>query len=366
MRLALREGEKGRGRTHPNPCVGAVIVRAGHVVGRGFHRRAGLPHAEVEAIRQAGRAARGADLYVTLEPCAHTGRTPPCTEAILQAGVRRVFVGAVDPNPLVHGRGIAKLRRAGAEVAVDVLRVECEQAHRAFFRHVTTGRPLVVLKAAATADGKIATATGDSRWVTGETARELVHRWRDEFDAVLAGAGTVAKDDPLLTTRLARPAVPGREPRTALRVILDGRGRPGPDAKVFDTSAGPVLLATADAASARVRAIAACGVEIVSLPAGEAGVDVAALLDELGRRGITSVLVEGGAAVFGALLRAGLADEVRLFVAPKLAGAEGLSWAGALGIGAMADAMRLEDVRLEMVGEDLLIRARPVPLNSGG
>jgi diaminohydroxyphosphoribosylaminopyrimidine deaminase/5-amino-6-(5-phosphoribosylamino)uracil reductase len=296
---------------------------------------------------------------VTLEPCSHYGRTPPCTEALVAAGVRRVYTGAVDPNPLVHGRGLARLREAGLLVRDDVLPDECARAHRAFFQRVTTGRPLVVLKAAATADGKIATATGDSRWVTGEASRLLAHRWRDEFDAILAGAGTVEKDDPLLTTRLPAPAVGGREPRTPLRVVVDGRGRPRAAAKVFDVAAGPVLLATTGADEARLRDIAARGVELVRLPGGPDGVDVRALVDELGRRGVCSVLVEGGAHLHGALLRAGLADELRLFLAPKLAGGEGLSWSGALGIAAMGDALRLEDLRVERVGEDLLLTSRP-------
>src|SRR3954463_13685125 len=204
MRLALAEAEKGRGRTHPNPVGGAVVVKGGRILARGHHEKAGRPHAEVNALRQAGSRARGADLYVTLEPCNHVGRTPPCTEAVIAAGVRRVFFGSTDPNPRVEGHGAARLRKAGIEVRAGVLRAGCDASNEIWFKFIQRGLPWVVLKAAITLDGKLATKRGDSRWISGEESRRLVHRWRDQLDAVLVGAGTVRADDPQLTVRAVR------------------------------------------------------------------------------------------------------------------------------------------------------------------
>lgn len=359
MRLALAEAEKGRGRTHPNPAVGSLVVRDGRIVGRGYHQKAGQPHAEAMALAQAGKRAKGAELYVTLEPCDHFGRTPPCTQAIIDAGIARVYVGSSDPNPLVSGRGLRRLRRAGLEVKTGVLRQACDEANRSFFKYITTGRPFVVLKAAITLDGKIATATGDSRWVTGAAARERVHLWRDELDAILVGAGTVIADDPLLTTRLEGSPVSGRVPRTAVRIVLDGRLAAPPEAKIFDVTQGPVLVATTRKSGRALDVLKTRGVEVISLPGSEDRVDLAALLDELGRRGLTSLLVEGGAEVYGGFLRGGLADELRVFLAPRLAGAEGLSWSGNLGIERMDAALRLSEVSLERLGDDVLLVGRP-------
>jgi diaminohydroxyphosphoribosylaminopyrimidine deaminase/5-amino-6-(5-phosphoribosylamino)uracil reductase len=359
MDLALAEAARGLGRTHPNPAVGAVLVQGGVVVGRGHHRRAGLPHAEVEAIRDAGDKARGADLYVTLEPHDHHGKTPPCTLAIIDAGVRRVFVGATDPNPLVSGRGLERLRAAGVEVVEGVRREACEALVRPFATHVTKGRPYVVLKVASTLDGKLATASGDSKWITSEAARALVHRWRDELDAVLVGAGTVVADDPLLTARLPAPAVEGRTPRNPLRVVLSGRLRLPLSAQLFDVSAAPTLVYTAYPKGVSARALRERGVEVADVRAQDERVDVAAMLEDLGRRGVTSLLVEGGAEVHAAMLEAGVVDEIRLFLAPKVVGAEGVSWLGALGVARMAEAWRLVGARLEPVGADWLVTGRP-------
>lgn len=357
MRLALAEAERGLGRTHPNPPVGAVVVKDGRVVGRGFHSRAGEPHAEVMALRRAGSRAKGADLYVTLEPCNHTGRTPPCTEAILAAGIRRVWVGSRDPNPR-SGRGLRRLRAAGVEVVPGVLRTSCDDLVRCFARHVTTGRPWVVLKGAITLDGRIATAGGDSRWVTGEAARRQAHVLRDELDAVLVGAGTVAADDPLLTTRLEKPATKGRPPRTPLRVVLDGSLSVVPEARLFDVSAGPVLVFTAVDSGARVEALRARGVEVECLPAREGRIELARVLEALGKRGLTSLLVEGGSEVTADFLRGELADELQLFIAPKILGGDGVPWAGALGTATMADVLQVKWTHVTRLGEDLLLSAR--------
>jgi len=318
MRLALAEAEKGRGRTHPNPAVGAVVVRGGRVVSRGHHQKAGLPHAEVNALGAAGAKARGADVYVTLEPCNHQGRTPPCTDALIAAGVRRVFFGSADPNPLVDGHGARRLRRARIEVRAGVLRAQCDAANEAWFKFITTGIPWVVLKAAITLDGKLATAAGDSKWISSEASRRLVHRWRNELDAVLIGAGTVRVDDPRLTVRGVRG---GRNP---LRVVL---GTIPPRARILRqpgetiSERGPLL----------------------------------AVLRRLGRRGITTVLVEGGAKVHGAFLAAQLWDELRLFIAPKIFGAEALSWAGQ----SRSRSLAAELQAVERIGPDLLVICRP-------
>ena len=313
MRAALAEAEKGRGRTHPNPVVGAVVVKAGRIVARGHHARAGLPHAEVNALRKAGVRARGADLYVTLEPCNHTGRTPPCTEAILSAGVKRVFFGSPDPNPLVDGLGGKRLEKAGLEVHGKVLRAECDASNEAWLKFITTGLPWVVLKAAVTLDGKLA---GGPQPISSKAARARVHRWRDQLDAILVGAGTVRKDDPRLTVRGLKG---GRNP---VRVVL---GKPPRNALLL-REAGETIVA---------------------------GGPLEAVLRDLAKRGLTSVLVEGGAQVHGAFLAAGLWDELRLFIAPKVFGAPALSWAG-------ADAARDLDLRsVERVGPDVLLTLRP-------
>jgi diaminohydroxyphosphoribosylaminopyrimidine deaminase / 5-amino-6-(5-phosphoribosylamino)uracil reductase len=351
MRLALHEAEKGLGRTSPNPPVGAVLVKNGRVIARGHHARAGGPHAEVVALHAAGARAEGADLYTTLEPCNHWGKTPPCSLAILEAGVRRVYIGSRDPNPVVKGRGVARLRRAGVEVVHHVLRAECDALGAPWFRYITSGRPFVTLKAAVTLDGKIATRTGDSRWVTGDAARAEVHRLRDRVDAVLVGAGTARADDPLLTARLPRNK--GHDP---VRVVLDSRLElPSSLALFHAASKAPTLVATTSAAA---RALGP-GVEIVRCRARGGRVDLADLLARLAARGVTHLLVEGGAEVHQAFLDARLVDRVVLFVAPKLLGG-GKDWLGGAGPERMADALCLEDVEVRRAGVDLLVTGTPV------
>ena len=346
MRLALREASKGLGRTSPNPAVGAVLVKNGRVIARGHHARAGGPHAEVVALRAAGTRAAGADLYTTLEPCNHWGKTPPCSLALIQAGVRRVFVGSRDPNPLVNGRGLGRLRRAGVEVVTDVLRDACDALGAHWFHYIRSGRPFVTLKAAITLDGKIATRTGDSRWVTGEAAREEVHRLRDRVDAVLVGAGTARSDDPFLTTRL-----PGGRGRDPIRVVLDTRLTLPPSLKLFHPqSPAPTLVATG---SGRRRRFGP-GVEILSCRTRGERIDLEDLLRKLAERGITHLLVEGGAEVHQSFLSAGLVDQVVLHIAPKLLGG-GKDWLGGDGPARMADALRLGGVELRRTGEDLVV-----------
>lgn len=352
MRAALRLARRGLGRTSPNPPVGAVVVRGGRIVGRGYHRRAGLAHAEVEALRAAGTAARGACLYVTLAPCNHTGATPPCTEAVLAAGVRRVVVGCDDPNPDVVGGGIRRLRRAGLEVVTGVEEDRCSELLRPFATRVTTGLPLVTLKLAASIDGRIATGSGESRWITGAAARQLVHRWRNEMDAVMVGAGTVIADDPELTCRL-------RGGRNPLRVIVDGRLRIPPRARVLTNEyASGTLVATTRSSGAKVRQMQSNGVEIETFPARRDGsFRLRPLLQRLARRGISSVLLEGGAGVAAAALREGVVDRLACFLAPVLIGGDGRAMIGGLGVERLAKAVALRDIRVREIGSDILVEA---------
>jgi diaminohydroxyphosphoribosylaminopyrimidine deaminase/5-amino-6-(5-phosphoribosylamino)uracil reductase len=351
MRRAIREAEKGLGRTSPNPAVGAVLVRNGRVVGCGHHARAGGPHAEVVAIGAAGARARGADIYITLEPCNHWGKTPPCSLAVLQAGVRRVFVGSRDPNPVVNGRGLARLRRSGVEVVTDVLREECDALNAHWFRFITSGRPFVTLKAAVTLDGKIATCCGDSRWVTGPAAREEVHRMRDRADAVLVGAGTARADDPLLTTRLPRGE--GRDP---VRVVLDARLELPRSLQLFHPrSAAPTLVAT----TVKRPVGFGPGVEPISCRSAAGRVDLGDLLPKLAERGIAHLLVEGGAEVHESFLAAGFVDRVVVFVAPKILGG-GKAWLPGEGPRLMAGALPLDDIEVRRVGDDLVVSGAPV------
>ncbi len=356
MRLALEEASRGLGRTAPNPAVGAVLVRGGRVVGRGHHARAGSPHAEIVALRQAGAAARGADLYTTLEPCDHFGRTPPCSVAVIEAGVRRVFVGSRDPNPLVNGKGTSRLRRAGVEVVAGPLRAECDALNAPWFRFVASGRPFVTLKVAATLDGRIATASGDSRWVSGPAARAWVHRLRDQVDAVLVGRGTAQADDPRLTTRL--PGGAGRDP---LRVVLDTGLRLPATLRLFrQRSAARTLVLHA---AGRERDLGP-RVDLQRCARGPGGLDLGDALARLAARGVVHLLVEGGGAVAAAFLSAGLVDRLALVLAPRVLGG-GLCWSGEAGPARMAEALRLRDLTVERLGDDLLLQGTPVLAATG-
>jgi len=349
MRMAFNLAEMARGRTNPNPLVGAVIVKEGRIIGFGAHLKAGEPHAEVHAFRMAGDEAVGATLYVTLEPCSHHGKTPPCADLVVRSQVKRVVIAMEDPNPLVAGRGTARLRDAGIDVTVGVLEQDAYQLNERFIHNMLTKRPFVLLKTAMTLDGKIAAHTGDSRWITGPEARERVHRLRDEVDGILVGIGTVLADDPELTTRL--PEGGGRHPK---RVILDSQLRIPETAKVLDTTVAPTVVVTSanhdEAKAARLRER---GVELVVVPMGAHGLDLSAALEALLAHNITHLLVEGGASVNGAFLEAGLVDKVMTFVAPKIiGGAEAKTPVGGTGFARMADALELERVTVEHYGVD--------------
>ena len=358
MRRALALAERGRATTRPNPVVGAVVVRGGRVLSRGFHLRAGEPHAEVNALKPLGPGgARGATLYVSLEPCCHVGRTGPCTDVILAARPARVVVGCLDPNPRVDGRGIARLRRAGIRVDVGCLEEECRAANRAFFVWVRSRRPLVTLKAAATLDGYIADHVARRRrapvWITGEPARRAAHQLRSAHDAVLVGAGTVLADDPRLTVRL--PARPGGRSQP-LRVVLDGRLRTPASAQVLGQGP-PTLIVTAEGARGlrtRARALAAAGAEVLALPARGGRVSLRRVLAALAERDVQSLLVEGGAVVHGAFVDARLVDRVALFLAPRLLGA-GVPIAAGAGKTPLPRALRLGPLTARPVGADVLV-----------
>ena len=354
MRAALSLAARGLGRTRPNPAVGAVLVRHGAVIGKGWHRRAGLPHAEVEALAAAAGPVRGADLYVTLEPCGHTGRTPPCARAIIEAGVARVFYGCDDPNPLTAGKGLAMLRRAGVIVTRGPLENEARTFNAPYLKWITRGTPLVTAKWAMTLDGKIATRTGHSRWVTGPAARAIVHRLRGRVDAVLVGTGTVLADDPELTCR-----APGG--RTPVRVILDRTGRVPAGARVLRTaSAGPVVVYTRRAAarSPHWGPTAARGVEIVPVPEARGGLSLPCILRDLGARGFQHLLVEGGAELLGRFFDLRLADRALVFLAPRIAGGAGAVTAVAgRGARTMHAALSAAVTRLRHAGPDVVLWA---------
>jgi diaminohydroxyphosphoribosylaminopyrimidine deaminase/5-amino-6-(5-phosphoribosylamino)uracil reductase len=355
MRLALRLAARGLGRTSPNPAVGAVVVRGGTVVGTGYHEAAGGPHAEINALAAAGDLGRGGTLYVTLEPCNHHGRTPPCTEAILRSGVGRVVVGCLDPNPHVTGGGAEVLRGRGLEVEVGVEEEGCRRLNDAFIKHVTTGLPLVMAKVAASLDGKIATRTGDSRWISNERSRRFVHRLRSMADAVLVGVGTVVADNPKLTAR-----VPAGERRKPLRVILDTHLRtPLESWVVTSAEEAPTVIATGPEPDwERLAVFEKQGAEVLPLPLEEGRVSLPALLKALGARQITSVLVEGGAEVHGSFFRAGLVDKVYFFFAPKIMGGrDAVPMVGGTGVASVAESAPLSRLRLRRFDGDIMVEA---------
>lgn len=368
MRVALDAAEGGRGTTSPNPMVGAVVVRDGEVIATGFHARAGGPHAEIVALQAAGTAARGATMVVTLEPCCHTGRTGPCTDALIRAGIARVVLGATDPNPRVSGGGIEALRRAGVAVSTGVLTAECEAQNEVFRHWITTGRPFVTLKLAQSLDGRIAAPSGDSRWVSGAEARAEVHAMRAAHDAVMVGSGTALADDPRLTVR--EIDAPGGQP---MRVLVDGRLRVPPSARLFDDAAsvGVVVATALPEDDPAALALIERGARVLSLAGAAEGagrVDVAALMAALGAlepRPVTSLLVEGGGGLAGALVQADRVDRIRLYVASRLIGADGVAALGPLGLLAMADAPRFDIDGLCRVGDDVRIDARRRPQPEG-
>lgn len=352
MKMALEFAARARGRTSPNPMVGAVVVKDDCVVGQGYHVRAGNSHAEVIALKEAGRDAAGATLYVTLEPCCHHGRTGPCSEAIIAAGITKVVIAMADPNPLVSGGGIRRLQEAGLEVVQGVMEEEALELNEVFIKYITTGRPFVVAKAAMSLDGKIATSTGQSKWITGPEARAYGHRFRDWYDAILVGIGTVLADNPSLTTRL--PGGGGRDP---VRVILDSQARTPLNATMLtQRSDAPTLIATtAGAPAKRLEALHQAGAKILVVNEGPR-VELAELTKILAQRKITSILIEGGAAVHGSALAAKIVDKAVWFIAPKIIGGRDAPGpVGGMGVGDLSAAAELERVKVGLLGPDLCV-----------
>lgn len=358
MGLALELAARAVGRTSPNPLVGAVVAKDGRIIGRGFHVRAGEPHAEVLALEEAGAAARGADLYVTLEPCSHHGRTPPCAERVVASGVRRTVVAMEDPNPLVGGRGVAALRAAGVEVVAGVRETEARRLNEAFCLSIRERRAFAHLKLAATLDGRIATRSGDSRWVSSVESRERVHELRDRCQAVVVGVGTVVADDPRLTVRR-----PGRPERRILRVVVDPRLRVPHDRLLLQADeASHTLVACGPGVPVRAEEqLRRTGAGLLRLPeTPSGGLDLGALLKELYGRGMMEALVEGGAATARAFLDQGLVDRVHWFVSPRiLGGVDALGAVGGLSPERMNEAWELLDLEVERVGPDLYLTGRP-------
>ena len=352
MRRAILLARKGAGWTNPNPLVGAVVLKNGRIIGEGYHEVYGGLHAERNALAACGEDPAGATLYVTLEPCCHTGKQPPCTDAVIEAGIARVVVGSRDPNPLVSGKGNAALRAAGIEVVEDVLRERCDALNPVFFHFMRTGRPYVVSKWAMTLDGKIATHSGDSNWVSCAESRADTHRLRHRLAAIMVGIGTVLADNPMLTARCEFPA------NQPLRVVVDSKLRIPEDSKLVQTAHEvPVLVATAVAQEGdRANDLRAQGVEVVSIPRADGEVDLTALIHLLGTRGIDSVLVEGGATLHEAMFRSGLVDRTIVYLAPKVCGgAQAISPVAGVGIERMADALELGHPMVEHIGDDLKI-----------
>jgi diaminohydroxyphosphoribosylaminopyrimidine deaminase/5-amino-6-(5-phosphoribosylamino)uracil reductase len=355
MRRALELAARGLGLAPPNPMVGALVASDGEVVGEGWHEGPGTAHAEIRAVRAAGDRARGATLYVTLEPCSHQGRTPPCAPVVAGSGVSRVVVGTRDPNPVVDGRGLAHLRAEGLDVAEGICGEEARDLVAGFSKHVTTGLPFVRLKLAMSLDGKVAARDGSSRWITGEAARRDAHRLRAAAGAIVVGVGTVVSDDPALTVRL--DGYRGRQP---LRVVLDGNGRTPPDAAVLGRDAPTLVFTTASAPSERRTAWESAGAEVLveGGAAGSSHLDLARVAELLGARDVQEVLIEGGPTIAWSALEGGLVDRLVVYVAPKLIGGVGAPSAlGGSGIASIADAFPISIVSVERLEEDLKVVA---------
>lgn len=355
MELALNLAKTAKGKTNPNPLVGAVLVKDGVIVGTGLHRKAGEPHAEVHAFNMAGDYAKGATLYVTLEPCSHYGKTPPCVDLVKNSGVERVVVATLDPNPKVSGRGVQILRDAGIEVEVGLLEKEARKLNERFFHNMLTNRPFVTLKYAMTLDGKIATYTGHSKWISGENSRLQVHQLRDEMDAILVGIGTVLKDNPFLTTRL-----PDRQGKNPVRVILDSRLQIPLDTNVLNDEAKTIIVTTTEADPKKIVELEKNNVTLIYCSKNEQGICLEEMLDQLYKFGITDILVEGGGEVNASFIRAGLVNKFIIYIAPKLLGGRrSISPVAGEDLETMDLAAKVEFDSFERIGEDLCIIAYP-------
>lgn len=355
MRLALKEARRGLGRTSPNPCVGAVIVKDKRIIAKGYHQKAGTPHAEINAIRQATEPVAGATMYVTLEPCNHTGKTPPCTRALVESGVSRVVLGMKDPNPLVNGTGIEFLKSCGVAVSCGVLEQECEEINVAFNKHIITGLPWVIMKAGVSLDGRLNYLQGKSGWITGQESVLEAHKLRDRVDSILVGSQTIAIDNPSLTTRLSR----GRA-KDPVRIIVDSRLSTPLDAKVYnlDSPAPTWVFHSEDVSLSKIADFQARGIRLFSIQQESGGLNLLEILKILGREGLCSVMVEGGAKIHSALLHAQLFDYAHLFYAPLFAGDKGVGLTEGLCVQDRYSAPKLVSVRYKRLGDDMMISGR--------
>ncbi len=352
MKLAIELAANTKGQTSPNPLVGAVVVKDNQIVGIGAHLKAGQAHAEVHAINMAGEKAKGATVYVTLEPCSHFGKTPPCADLLIKSGVKRVVIASTDPNPLVAGKGIAKLKEAGIDVEVGLLQKEADELNEVFFHYMSTGLPYVTIKTATSLDGKIATATLESKWITSQEARLDAHTYRHQHDAILVGVNTILKDDPALTTRLPQG---GKNP---IRIILDTSLRTPLSANVVNDKAAPTwIVVGCNAEREKVAAMEEKQVEIIQMPTEK--IDIPTLLKILAEKGITSLFVEGGAQVNGSFIKAKAVQQVITYIAPKIIGGESAPTSfGGEGIEKLSEALELEIKSVEKIGPDLKIVAK--------
>lgn len=355
MLRALELAAQARGRTNPNPMVGAVVVKDDLVVGEGYHHKAGTPHAEVHALNMAGEKASGAIVYVTLEPCSHYGKTPPCADALIKAGVKKVFIATLDPNPKVSGRGLQKLKNAGIEVELGLCEKEAQKLNEVFFKYIQSKLPFVLLKTAMTLDGKIATVTGDSRWISNEYSRNYVHQLRNQTDAILVGIGTVIKDDPLLNTRLDCP-----DKKDPIRVIVDTNLDISLNSRIATTSQEQrtIIFSSTNADSAKKQALLNEGIEIIDIKPLNGNLPLPDILRILGEMKICSLLVEGGSEIYASFLNANLVDKVCWFISPKILGGRlAPSPVGGAGIAALKDAIKLREFEIQRFAEDICITA---------
>lgn len=357
MKQTLRLAKKGLGSTSPNPLVGAVVVKNGQVLGSGYHKRAGAPHAEIEALSIAGSNAKGATLYVNLEPCNHYGRTPPCTNAILKSGVSKVVVGMVDPNPYVTGGGCEYLSSHGIEVKCGILQNECIRLNEVYIKYITKGKPFVIVKGALTLDGWIATQTGNSKWITGEKSRKFVHSLRKQADAILVGVDTVIADNPLLTPYLIK-----RSTADPFRVIADTHLRVPLHSRVFDSPKSDltIIAVASNVDSIKIKKIENLGARVLTCRTKNGRIDLADLLDQLAKMSISSVFVEGGATLCGSIIREGLVDKFYIFLAPKILGGDnGVPFARGPGCDTIKNCLRLTISKVRRFDDDIMIGAYP-------
>ncbi len=354
MRHTLRLAKKGRGFTAPNPMVGATIVKDGKIIGEGWHEVFGGPHAEINAIRKAGEPVRDATLYVSLEPCSYHGKTPACSPEIIKQGFKKVIVATLDPNPLVAGRGVEMLRNAGIEVETGLLEAEARQLNERFFKFIQTQIPFVAVKTAASLDGKIATSTGDSKWITNEFSRNFVHQLRNDYMAVMVGVNTVLKDNPLLTCRIRQ-----KKPKQPIRIIVDSQLKTPENAPILDTREAPTWIATTARSDKQKRAfLKRKGVELILCPEKDGHVDLTFLMAEIGKKGIDSILSEGGGTLNFSLFQQKLADKVYAFIAPKIIGGkEAITPVEGAGFKEITQAPELKRISYKRFGDDVLIEA---------